>query len=243
MNELFILPKNVLNALDIDEIKATVDALKQAGLYALPYPTVDVRIAGDCAMRPPQKPSDQHKEPIAKGIVKHNGEFFHFSIGDLFWADFKNISLDHINYQKFSVVEKGHHVLNPSHIEMKDITAEERDNIANVLIVLLATRNAVKERKENKLAKHGVGKGIKRYRYVTTIRPPHEGMEDDTEHKPTGRTVTPHLRRGHHRAQHYGPGNQYTKKILIPPVFVNADPTWKSTRKAYNVSISMEPTS
>lgn len=239
MNELFILPKNILNALDIEEVQATVEALKQVGLYALPYPTVDIRIAGDCAMRPPQKPSDQHKEPITKGIVKFDGEHFYFSIGDLFWADFKNISLDHINYQKFSVIERGHNVLSPSNFEMTDKTAAERDNVANVLIVLLATRNAVKERKENKLAKHGIGKGIKRYRYVTTIRPPHEGMEDDTEHQPTERTVTPHLRRGHPRTQHYGPGNQYTKQIMIPPVFVNADPTWKSTRQAYNVSIPL----
>lgn len=237
-NELFILPKNVLSALEVEEVRATADALKQAGLYALPYPTVDVRMAGDSVMSPPQKPKDQHEGPISNGIIRFDGERFRFSIGDLFWAHFKNISLDHINYQKFSVVEKGHPVLAPTTLEMTDsISAEERNNVANVLIVLLATRNAIKERKENKLAKHGIGKGIKKYRYVTTIKPPHaKDMEDDTEHKPTGRTVTPHLRRGHKRAQHYGPGNQYTKDIFVAPVFVNADPEWKAKREAYKLT-------
>jgi hypothetical protein len=37
-----------------------------------------------------------------------------------------------------------------------------------------------------------------------------------------GRTVAPHVRRGHWRRQYYGPGRQLVKRIRIAPVLVNA---------------------
>lgn len=40
--------------------------------------------------------------------------------------------------------------------------------------------------------------------------------------RPTGRTVAPHLRRGHWRRQWYGPGKLQMKRVRIPPVLVNA---------------------
>jgi hypothetical protein len=38
----------------------------------------------------------------------------------------------------------------------------------------------------------------------------------------TGRSVSPHMRRGHWRRQHFGPGNSETKRVRIAPVLVNA---------------------
>jgi hypothetical protein len=38
----------------------------------------------------------------------------------------------------------------------------------------------------------------------------------------TGRVLPPHHRRGHYRQQKYGPGCSLTKRVRIPPVFVNS---------------------
>lgn len=115
-------------------------------------------------------------------------------------------------------------------------TPEEIGRLATAgLIALLATRNAVKSTKENKLAKLGIGKQ-KRFAYVTTICLPRpEDMDDDADHAPTGVARAPHLRRGHIRNQHFGPANAFVKLVWIAPTFVNADPAFVSTRKAYNV--------
>jgi hypothetical protein len=43
-----------------------------------------------------------------------------------------------------------------------------------------------------------------------------------TRGQPTGRTTTPHRRRGHWRRQHYGPGRTEIRRIRIAPVMVNA---------------------
>jgi hypothetical protein len=108
----------------------------------------------------------------------------------------------------------------------------------NFLIVLLATRNAVKHTTENKLAKLGIGKKNKRrYSYSTTITLPDElELEADPEHHTQGKPKCPHLRRGHIRRQHWGPARAYEKKVWIAPIFVNADHDFVATRTHYNVS-------
>lgn len=65
-------------------------------------------------------------------------------------------------------------------------------------------------------------------------------MEDGDEVSSTregedGRRVRPHLRRGHVRRQHYGPGREFIRQVFIEPVFVNADEGWIAERTAYNV--------
>lgn len=102
-----------------------------------------------------------------------------------------------------------------------------------LLLVMLATRNAVKTTKERKLMKFGIG-GKNKNRYTTTIT-----IGKITEHsdpsKPTGIKRRPHLRRGHVRNQHYGPRNELVKQIFIEPIFVNADEGWIAERSAYNL--------
>jgi hypothetical protein len=45
----------------------------------------------------------------------------------------------------------------------------------------------------------------------------------DREGEPTGRSVSPHWRRGFYRRQHHGPQNSLTKRVRIPAVFVKKD--------------------
>ena len=40
--------------------------------------------------------------------------------------------------------------------------------------------------------------------------------------EPTGKTVAPHVRRGHWRRQRYGEGNAQVRRIRIAPLLVNA---------------------
>jgi hypothetical protein len=102
----------------------------------------------------------------------------------------------------------------------------------NFLVAVLASRNVVKTVKHSKAAKLGIGKN--RYEYTTTLSVPTQ-LENDPDHAPTGRTVCPHLRRGHIRRQHYGPNRELIKQVWIAPVFVNADERFVNSRKAYNM--------
>lgn len=115
----------------------------------------------------------------------------------------------------------------------------EVDDLAMLLVVLLATKNAVKRTAYCKLAKLGIGKSH-RHRFVdtTTISLPAE-RDADGENPPRGTKVAPHLRRGHVRRQHYGAGNQMEKKIWIASVFVNADPDFVATRTKYRIGRSL----
>jgi hypothetical protein len=110
--------------------------------------------------------------------------------------------------------------------------------ITKLIIVLLATRNIVKEVKINKLAKLGIGKHKHRPHTVTYLK---IGKITESVSRSgdvgsaTGRHLMPHLRRGHKRDQRYGLGLKYTKSIYIWPMFVNADKEWIADRSEYRV--------
>jgi hypothetical protein len=107
-------------------------------------------------------------------------------------------------------------------------------DIIKVLIVVLSIRNVEKTVKANKLAKLGIGKNP--YAHTTTL-----SIGKITERvtgrlsPATGGEVRPHLRRGHKRMQHHGPGNSLVKEIRIEPTIVHADRGWISERTAYKV--------
>lgn len=50
-----------------------------------------------------------------------------------------------------------------------------------------------------------------------------DGPLTDREGEPTGRTVSPHWRKGYYRRQRHGPQNTLTKRVRIPAVFVKKD--------------------
>lgn len=252
-NQLFVVTEDAFCAASQDEVDATVVALKEAGLYALPFPTIDVRIAGDCVSR-----YDAHGDPephvanlLRHGLLFRKGDKYFCNFGDGHWVDFRNISLEHSSYVKHIVtqrtadgmiVDQDSTVTRAEFGEAFAASETERDAVADMLITLLATRNAVKNVEHNSRLKRGLSSASKpgstrRYEYVTTISVPRE-MEDDPEHAGiTGQAKAPHLRRGHVRRQHHGPRNVMVKSIWVAPVFVNADREWVSQRRAYNVSL------
>jgi hypothetical protein len=114
---------------------------------------------------------------------------------------------------------------------------EEQDKTPDILlyralVVLLATRNAVKQFKHSRLVKRGIGKG---YANTTTIT---IGKVSDNAGTSEGTGVSrrPHLRRGHIRNQRSGPGLNVVTAIFIEPMFINADDGWVGERTAYRVS-------
>ncbi len=112
---------------------------------------------------------------------------------------------------------------------LRDCTA-----IYVVFIVLLATRNVVKNTVHNSLAKFGVGKA--KADYVTTLSLGDITENDYESGAPSGRTMRPHMRRGHIRRQKHGPGFTFERKIFIQPVMVNSDrEPVPGDRVAYNV--------
>lgn len=111
-------------------------------------------------------------------------------------------------------------------------------SIRKILIVLLATRNIVKERTKDKLLSMGIGAKKNNFRplYTTTLTLPKTVTRDDGQPANVGTSPRPHLRRGHIRHQKYGPKLAFTKMIWVEPCFVNADDQFVSERSAYNTS-------
>jgi len=265
-HELFIIEPGLWKAAQNEEIEATCKILRQMNLYELPYPTVTVRLDGREIMY-----FDRHKQSgladtIANGEVDDDGR----PTSECLFMDItvttepgSGCRLTAYNSQSgfcMEIVDRDPHdgskplvlqhvrTRNERQGKLRMFNAPEyrermRKAVCDFLIALLATKNIVKVRQADKLAKLGIGRNSKRgykhrYTYTTTLRVPRpEDMEDDKDHPPTWRHVAPHLRRAHLRNQHYGPGNKFTKQILIPSVFVNADADYVSQREAYNVGL------
>lgn len=202
---LFVLEPGLMDGVSEEEVHATVDGLKEVGLYAMPYER-DVYIQVNS------------REAIGEGADPN-----HWCIYGPYG---KNQTVHFAVYDA-----KGDATSRPSPFYEPDAS----ELLARILVVVLATKNVVKRTKENKLAKLGIGKKHRnRFAYTTTVSMPYD-MPNDPDHPPTGAKVAPHLRRGHIRRQHYGAGNAQEKTIWIAPIFVNADPAFVASRKAYFV--------
>ena len=108
--------------------------------------------------------------------------------------------------------------------------------IMRTLLVLLATKNAQKDRVENKPNSSSAKQrnASKHFGYTTTIRI--GKITENCKSGGTGSPMRPHLRRGHVRNQPYGEGRREIKQIFIAPVFINADKEYvESQRIAYKI--------
>jgi hypothetical protein len=253
--ELFIIGRDVMAAVDLNAIDSTAEALKECGLYNLPFPSIDLMIDGDAITRVDQssvhvRGGGDFQKLVDQGTVVHvyNGVYA-TNYGEGFYNLFENLSLDHCEYVKSMYFDENFRIkslrLSKDVIDPRKYGKEfspndyERNKAAKLIISLLATRNSVKARSRNKLAAMGVGKNsknqVKRHEYVTRIQLPQiTDMEDDADNPATdGKARAPHLRRGHTRNQRHGHGLVLVKKVFIEPVFVNADRDWVSKREAY----------
>lgn len=248
MNELFILPPKVVAAAEAKEIAATVAGLKELGLYKLPYPKVDLQFSVEMPDHFDMTFKAGSDFSMIEDVIKGTTPVVRATSREDTCLAVRFIGITAEGECEGMVVEAYRpkykpllmHAFQGNGIGTAS-NSEAAIELVQLLIVMLATKNAIKTIKNNKLARLGIGrkhKGFERgYPTVTTISIP-TVLPDDEDHVPgTGSPKCAHLRRGHIRRQKYGPKRSYIRQIWIDPIFVNADETFVSNRKAYNVSL------
>jgi hypothetical protein len=247
--QLFVLSDEVWSSIDYNEIYSTYKDMKEMGLD--------------------KPPCEKFAVCINANFIRKLADFAGTNLtGDLLGVEWektfcnlvvhfncKKDGIDGFSAQMFLVKNNEYFDFNVALEFMKrtgrfDLYIANSDwakflmgGVVMVLIVTLATRNAIKEPKISGAMKRLIGKKTlkQNYGYVTTIS---VGKIYETEASPN--TGTPlykrrtHLRRGHIRNQTYGPDRAFMKKIFIEPVFVNADENWVETRKAYKVKVAKD---
>lgn len=226
--ELFLIPRETVLAMKDEDLGSTYTDMEILGIAKLPYPLVDIGIPGDTIMKLRDK-GVLSNDPQALAEMARWETRFRFADEAFYQLLIRNTAGYWVDLSAYI----------PTVADPKVVEAAEW--MRRALIVLLATKNAVKTREKNKLLAMGIGKNNPKNNnvpiYTTTISlPKPEHME--TEGDPTpGLPKRPHLRRGHIRNQRHGPSLQFVKRIWIEPVFVNADEDFVSTRSAYNTTL------
>ena len=252
-NHLFVVPAELGNTLTREEVTATVEAMKQLGLYHLPYDrNVSLRIL--YGKRPIKHPAFREIQSFEQfdnlendgGQPVYKSEFTIPCSPDYFMKHHARtaaaINADGLPCERiqYTFPKPGRAVLSifPGENGHDTWGLGYAEFYRNILIVLLASKGVNKSTKAivSGKAKLGVTKNPT-VNYVTTMTlAPDLPRGDATEARP-GKPVRPHLRRGHIRSQHHGPHNLLIKQIWIAPTMVNADEEFISTRTAYRFSV------
>lgn len=255
--ELFQLGPKIIWAMSDAEVSATCDALRELGIYRLPYEEITIRVLAKEVVNISDKSGNAGRIGFQPdGTPIPDALYLDITISEIPGVPPHYVAYNAVSGFTLDLSERaamGGNGKSGIRFRLRDEPAAEwldlntadhaeraRQSWCDLMVALLATRNSVKTRTEDKLAKLGIGrkKYKHRYRYTTTILLPEaEDMESDAEHPPThGGKKAPHLRRGHVRRQHFGPQRAFVKRVFIEPVFVNADHDFVSTREAYNFS-------
>lgn len=229
--QLFRLSHEIWDATTREEIKKTVDDMYELNIFHPPFKKFAIQVQ----LKFLQKMlNGENLGPMEKcSIVYHFESLGNFDMTCLLTL------IDHEN--KILVEKSTIDSMIKKHPEYKKLIlafAVSGMDIMETLIVLLATKNHVKEEKLDKDIARGRYNKKQAYRkdYPITTKISIGKITEAYESKVgTGSSKRPHLRRGHIRTQHYGPSNELTQKIFIQPVFVNADEGWIAERRAYNV--------
>lgn len=224
--QCFVLGAEVIDAVSFEELDATWADMEEVGVAKPPFESFDLVVPWHKIIRLQDADGKVYPAPQA---VDRELRVRYFNGGkQCHWLMcVGKLQVDLI--KEIKEITKGFGGLPPDETSW----ADSAGNLLRLLIVVLATKNVVKERKECKMVKLGIG-AKHRNRYTTTIKLGR--ITEATEGEGTGTERRPHLRRGHVRRQHHGPNNELVKLIFIEPVFVNADKGWIAERTAYNVS-------
>lgn len=232
--QAFFISHEVFKAISPEEVEATYKDMVELGIANPPYPDYDLILSSSDIYKMEEdrfagRPFDEDDFGKSTTILRFHDETLTDALFD--WNQGR---------PPFSLIDPASQIavgVNQGAWErFRDNLRTHSQLYRRMFIVLLATKNIVKETKVNKLAKLGIGKKDRHW-YTTTLK---IGTIKETVRTapgaPTGREIRPHLRRGHKRKQRFGPRNEFYKFIWIEPTFVNADEDFISTRTGYNVS-------
>lgn len=229
--QLFRLSHEIWDATSREEIKKTVDDMYELNIFHPPFKKFAIQVQ----LKFLQKMlNGEHLGSMEKCSIVYHFE----SLGNLDMLCLMSM-IDKDN--KILVEKSPIDLMIKKHPKYKEVIlafAVSGLDIMETLIVLLATKNHVKEEKFDKDIARGRYNKKQAYRKdypITTTISIGKITESYESKGGTGSSKRPHLRRGHIRTQHYGPRNELTQKIFIQPVFVNADEGWIADRRAYNV--------
>jgi len=229
--QLFRLSHEIWDATSREEIKKTVDDMYELNIFHPPFKKFAIQIQFKFLQKM------LNSEYL--GSAEKCSIIYHFeSLGNLDVTCLLSL-IDQDN--KILVEKSPIDSMIKKHPEYKELIlafAVTGMDIMETLIVLLATKNHVKEEKFDKDIARGRYNKKQAYRKdypITTTISIGKITETYEGQGGTGSKKRPHMRRGHIRTQHYGPGRELTQKIFIQPVFVNADEGWIAERRAYNV--------
>lgn len=244
-SQLFILDRDMLDAMSEEEVKATFKDMVELKIASPPYRNFTIQapmgtlinVDGKGTLEELAKQGDpRYVEMHDKDLRVH----FHDYTDDPYKE--QRASLDMFHKGVWCpvleiIMQSPKEEIRQRYGAFLRAVSDLAGHLSRLLIVSLATRNVETVTRRNSLAKFGLGK--KRghdFEYVTTIK---MGtlLHYDGETGHTGETKRPHLRRGHIRRQHYGPNNQQIKQVFIQPIFVNGfDPSRDRERDRYNVT-------
>ena len=239
MKTLFRLSSSLLDALDINDLAATVNAMIECNIFHPPFEQFTIEAPMKCCLRfyDSEKkeergpPPDLEQSPVLYHINK-------FSMDkDAIDVRVECVALG-IRDGLETVIEESY----KTKVGIDEIKLFQRSakraafRLVSALIVLLATRNIEKRVSENKLAKFGI-KSKKKGNAERTITL-HIGKPIVEKGDPglTGRKMTvAMMRRGHSKRQHYGPRNELVKQIFVQPYWTHADEGYLERKRTYNV--------
>lgn len=240
--ELFMIDAKAVGATNIQDVIHTYNEMIELGI-ALP-PSNHLVIGFD----PRIYVSSFFPENIDMRVVNKVEEISGHSPGSFFAVDFKfsppdDVDIKSDNRKVLGYFECEHFWINGKTLKPfgNRVPGPKRYKaqytaIFATLIVLLATKNAQKDRVENKPNSNSAKQrnASNNFAYTTTIRI--GKITENCSSGGTGSPMRPHLRRGHVRNQRYGEGRREIKQIFIAPVFINADKEYvESQRIAYKI--------
>jgi hypothetical protein len=243
---LFVLNADVFRAVSLEEVTETAEAMAGCGIYLPPFESFDVIINATTSevqkyIVPSCEPED-NMEDLFPLILRYQV---------LISPNLKDVD-ENVHFYMCSRKDKSRNFVNlgdyirKAKIQKSEYYDEEYEHILqatfvhiySTLLVLLVTKNIVKQTEEKK-AKNPLSTSRKRrssYKYsgITNL---YIGKISETfKGDGTRGPVRAHLRRGHVRNQRIGEGRKDVKQIFIQPVFVNADDGWiENQRKEYRI--------
>lgn len=240
--QVFRLSMDLLDAVDLEELEETRNAMIEMNIFHAPYPEFAIEVSRDFVWNLCEK-----IWPDFNG-----GDSWRFGLFIVYNENEANEAIYHgpVYALRDNKVHNMHDVVSEMVLKGQITEKDSEKNklwirsvsgiLFTMLIIFLATKNTEKEQFLNKAILKGktnkTNEHKRNFPITTTLR-----IGKITETVGTegggGWKVRPHLRRGHIRSQAYGPNREMHKQIFIAPIFVHADEGWIAERKAYNVSV------